>query len=86
MRRTSQPCAGTLLSSCLRLVHQLCQQFLAGPGVDTSTLLCWFCCDEASTTALPSISTAQASSAAGFYDSTALPINQSTVFPPKERA
>jgi hypothetical protein len=27
-------------SSCLRLVHQLCQQFLVGPGVDTSTLLC----------------------------------------------
>jgi hypothetical protein len=36
-------------SSCLRLVHQLCQQFLPGPGINISMLPCWFCCDKAST-------------------------------------
>ena len=67
-------------SSCLRFVCQVCQQFLVGPGVNTSTLLCQDCCDD------PSITTGQDSSAASSDDSTALPIYQSTIFPSKEKS
>jgi hypothetical protein len=71
-------------SSCLKLVHQICQQFLVGPDINTSTMLCLVCHDQQSPTTLPSITTAQAS-ANVFDDSTALPINQPDIFSIKER-
>jgi hypothetical protein len=40
-------------SSCLRLVQQICQQFLVGPGINTSTMLCLVCHDKQSPTTLP---------------------------------
>ena len=33
-------------SSCLRLVHQICQQFWVGPCIGISMLLCWVCHDK----------------------------------------
>jgi hypothetical protein len=66
------------------LIHQICQQFLVGLGVNTSTMLCLVCHDKKSTTTFPSITTAQAS-ATVYDDSTALPINQPDIFLIKER-
>ncbi len=69
-------------SSCLRLVHQICQQFSVCPGVNTSTMFSLVCHDKQSPTTLLSIITAQAS-ANVYDDSTALPINQPYIFPIK---
>ncbi len=71
-------------SSCLRLFHQICQQFSVGPGVNTSRMLCLVWHKEQLPTTLLSITTAQASANVN-DDSTALPINQPDIFPIEER-
>ncbi len=70
-------------SSCLRLIHQICQHFLVGPGINTSTMLCVVCHDKQSTTTLQSITKAQASATVS-DDYTALPINKPNIFPKEE--
>jgi hypothetical protein len=65
------------------LIHQICQHFLVGPGINTSTMLCVVCHDKQSTTTLQSITKAQASATVS-DDYTALPINKPNIFPKEE--